>query len=77
MRKAQKTKTNTIKISAPKFDQYEFVGLSWNGQKHIVVISQRLFNIDEDSWWYRTVEEGNYFFPESSFYRLDVHSKEV
>ncbi|WP_013324529.1 hypothetical protein [Gloeothece verrucosa] len=61
-------KVTKIEIRAPKFDQYELVGLEWNGKHYAVKIGQRWLNFEDGSWWYKIAGNDQKLFPESVFY---------
>lgn len=56
---------STIKISAPKFDLYEFLTLYWNEQERTVKVVGRWFDLDENLWWYK-IQGSEVLYPENA-----------
>ena len=48
-------------MKATKFDLHELVILHWNGKAIATRIVQRLFNPDEDCWFYKVANSDRLF----------------
>ncbi len=59
----------TIQISAPQFDQYEFLTLYWNEQEQTVKVVRRWFDLEDNQWWYK-IQDSEVLYPENVLRQL-------
>lgn len=60
-----------LTIPAPKFEQYQFVTLHWNGQDLKTKIVSRIYNLDEEIWSYGVSGSSGLYWSQSLSARED------